>query len=227
MWGIVSVLIVPTLIVVLGRIGDDSHNNGSILSWESQNKREHLKWEIEDRIDSLIKTDPYLAVDYMRNKIDANQDFTDNKLSWAYCLKGDAWYASGNIDSAKRSYEIADQLRTTISPALDSRIAGCLLKQHEFDESLCLLSRAANINYDFYWHLGNYYEVVGLVDSALLYYDRLYEENHEVYRYCHERAEQLRKNKNVKLMEEIEYVEKRQKKLRLVLSPGVSFQIGG
>ena len=223
MWGIVAVLILPILIVALGRIRDTSLGDDPILSWESQDKREQLKWDIEDRVDSLLKTDPYIAVDYIRDVIDANQDFTDNELSWAYCLKGDAWYDAGNMDSARKSYEIADQLKTTISPNLDSRIAGCLLKQNEFEESLCLLLRAADISYDFYWHLGNYYEVVGLVDSALLYYDRLYEESHEFYKYCHERAEQLRKNKNVKLMEEIDYVDKRQEKLRLVLSPGAFY----
>ncbi|HEX9503488.1 MAG TPA: hypothetical protein VF974_04180 [Patescibacteria group bacterium] len=71
--------------------------------------------------------------------------------------------------------------------------AGAYLKRKMPDSAFVDLIKAAEINYDYKWNLGNYYEVIGKRDSALINYTWLYNEDSVVYKFCKQRINELEK----------------------------------
>lgn len=72
---------------------------------------------------------------------------------------------------------------------------------------------AANRNFDYKWNLGNYFEIIGKKDSAIVCYRWLYTEDSTIYSYCGERMRELQ-GKHPRLLTELIYKDRR----RVILS---------
>ena len=100
------------------------------------------------------------------------------------------------------------------SPRLLAAEAGVYIKQHKFDTALINLKEAAEVNYDYHWNIGNYYEIIGQKDSAISNYQILYQHDTLTYNYCQDRIAELKKVKT-KFLKELIFKDKERKVLML------------
>ena len=82
-----------------------------------------------------------------------------------------------------------------ISPKILAAKAGAHRKLKEYELALNELRQAADINYDYYWYIGNYFEIRRQMDSAITNYQKLYDKDTSVYKYCRDRIKELKHNK--------------------------------
>jgi tetratricopeptide (TPR) repeat protein len=86
-------------------------------------------------------------------------------------LIGEVLYDANNINLAMERFE-RDSSR---SPRILSNVAGCLVKEGDYEEALILLREASSANQSYNWLIGNLQEVMGNKDSAIFYYQTLYD----------------------------------------------------
>ncbi len=173
-----------------------------------------LAWE--NLVDSLYKiadtnqTTTFLAID---NLISNDTSLDRHKISELHFIKGDIYYRIDSLQKAVTEFTIAGQ---TTPKDLAAR-AGAYIKLKQYDSAFADLNKAAEINYDYFWNLGNYYEVIGNKDSATSYYNRLYKQDTTTYKFCQDRVMEL-KNPKTKLLTELVY---RDRKRMVILMKGV------
>jgi len=162
-----------------------------------------LSWE--NKIDSIIKladTNRLLAIQAI-DSIMQYDTLGASKIFDLHFLKGNLYYQIDSLTKAIDEFSLAE-LRDVTSPKILAAKAGAHIKLKEYDLALNELRQAADINYDYYWNIGNYFEIRGQKDSALSNYQKLYDENKTVYKYCGDRIEELKHNKS-KLLTELVY----------------------
>jgi tetratricopeptide (TPR) repeat protein len=180
--------------------------NAEVLSWEN-------------KIDSIIKladTNHLLAIHAIDSIIQYDTIFGSIKNSELHFLKGDFYYQIDSFTKAIDEFSLAE-LENFASPKILAAKAGAHIKLREYDLASNELRQAANINYDYYWNIGNYFEIRGQRDSALSNYQKLYDKNKTVYKYCGDRIKEL-KNSKSRLLTELIY---RDRKKVVMLMHGV------
>jgi len=164
---------------------------------EIQNKQV-LSWEkIIDSINILADTNQILAIKRLDTLIKFDTALTSEKLSDLHFIKGDIYYNVDSFTKAIDEFSFAAQRIHFESPKILAANAGAYTKLKQYDTALNELKQAADINYDYYWNIGNFYEIVRQKDSALLNYKRLYVHDTIVYNYCETRIRELKKNKPI------------------------------
>ena len=122
----------------------------------------------------------------------------------SFILKGDIYYRVDSLHKAIDEFSASARGQNFTSPKLLAARAGVYVKLKKFDTSFFDLQKAAEINYDYYWNVGNYYEIVGQKDSAISNYQKLYLRDTVVYKECKKRIEELNKKKP-KLLKQLIY----------------------
>lgn len=158
---------------------------------------------LENKIDSIIKladTNPLLAIQVIDSIIQYDTILGTTKNSELHFLKGDFYYQVDRFAKAIDEFSLAELMNAASQKILAAK-AGAHLKLKEYDLALNELKQAADINYDYYWNIGNYYEIRGQKDSALINYQKLYNHDTTVYEFCGERIKELKHNESKPLTE--------------------------
>ena len=159
---------------------------------------ETYKWEnLVDSIYKLAKNNQNLAY----KKIDLsmrNPNFDDFDRQELHFIKGDIYYSNDSLNKAIIEFTLAGE---NFPKPLAAR-AGTLIKLKQYGKAYKDLNQAADINHDYLWNIGNYFEVIKQRDSAIKYYKKLYNEDTIVYKYCNNRIKELNKPK-IKLYTEL------------------------
>lgn len=168
---------------------------------DSQNEK-LLSWEQTiSNINNLADSNQRLAINHIDSLIQFNTTLTGEKLSDLHFIKGEIYYNNDNFEKAIGEFSVAAQNLHFESPKILAAKAGAYIKLKKFDTAFNELNQAAEINYDYYWNIGNYYEIVRQKDSAINNYQRLYKRDTNIYKYCGDRIAELKKNKATFLTE--------------------------
>jgi len=185
----------------------EQHNNES-YTWEAKID------EIYKRADNNFQD----GVNYA-DSLRLNDKTLDKlKISELLTIVGEIYYDNDSIDLALERFHINEKL-TSDTPRNKVNKAGCYIKKGDFDKALTLLNQAAETNYDFYWYIGNFYEIKGEPEKAISQYAYVYKRDTIVYADYNKRIQELRKNPD-QLMTELCYKDRR--KRTLILLKGVN-----
>lgn len=161
------------------------------------------KWAWEHLVDSLSQmtdTNHVLALQAIDQLIAEDSATGRVYVDHLYFMKGKIYYKLGSLSKALHAYSIA--IEGGESPDYLVGRAEVYIKRKEYDKALKELKYAAGMNYDYFWYVGNYFEVRGKRDSAIVFYDKLYQKDTSFYKYPHERILELR-NPKTKLLTEL------------------------
>ncbi|PZF71719.1 tetratricopeptide repeat protein [Taibaiella soli] len=129
-----------------------------------------------------------------------------DQLDELHALKGNIYYKMDSFQKSVIEFGTAAQRLNMQSPRDLAGRAGAYIKLKQYPDALSDLKAAAAINYDYYWNLGNYFEIVGNRDSAAFYYTKLFTKDTIYYRFCRDRATELAQPQ-AKLMKELKYID--------------------
>jgi tetratricopeptide (TPR) repeat protein len=162
---------------------------------KTQNER-ILSWErTVNSIEIIADTNHILAINYIDSLIQFDTTLNMSKLYDLHFIKGNIYYNNDNLKKAIDEFSLSAQNAHFDDPKTLAAKAGAYIKLREFDTALNKLNQAAELNYSYYWNIGNYYEIVGQKDSAINNYERLYKYDTSFYKYCKDRITELNKNK--------------------------------
>lgn len=169
---------------------------------ESNNQR--LAWEVFlDSMYTIAETDLLKSTKLIdRKTIEVSND--QRKLADLFFLKGYIYY---KYDSVQQSVEILNKClsqNTLRSPKCLAARAGSYIKLEKYDLAYEDLLEASQINYDYLWNLGNYFEIIGEKYKANSYYNMLYQKDTIAYKYCFVRMKELRQE-DVELLTELSF----------------------
>jgi tetratricopeptide (TPR) repeat protein len=139
------------------------------------------------KIDSILLNNPQL------------EEFDIQDLHF---VKGDILYKN---DSLNQAVEEFSKSGINFPKTLGAR-AGAFLKLREYKKCLSDLNKAAEINDDYLWYIGNYYETLNKKDSAVFYYRKLLANDKVIYKYCGDRIKEL-ENRKTKLFTELKFID--------------------
>lgn len=161
-----------------------------------------INWErIYDSLDKKALDSPIIVLPALTRLIQSHK-YSSPHVSDLYFLQGNIYYRIDSFQMAVSAYSEADPRGD--GPKYLAARAGAYLKEKMPDSALADLVKAAGMNYDYKWNLGNYYEIIGKKDSAEANYLWLYHENPVVYKFCNERIYEL-ETKHPRLLTELVY----------------------
>jgi len=158
-------------------------SNTKVLAWES----------LVDSLYNMADTNQMAAFQAINNLMSNDTSLDRYDISDLHFIMGDIYY---HIDSCQKSiseFTMAEQDINFDAPKILAARAGAYLKLKQYDNAFDDLNNAADINYDYLWNIGNYFEIRGERDSAIFYYRKLYNEDTTYYKFCLERADSLKK----------------------------------
>lgn len=171
-------------------------------------------WEkIVDSIYEIASVNKFSALKTLDNFINIDTTLNQNKLTELHFIKGKIYYSLDSLQNAINEFSFSPQ---TYPKILVAR-AGAYIKLKQFDKAYIDLKNAANINYDYSWNIGNYYEIIGKKDSSILLYTHLYLKDTINYKYCKDRIIEIEKRKSKPLKELIF----RDRKRLIILTKGI------
>lgn len=171
---------------------------------EASNAKKIAWANLTDSIYKIADTNQLSAITAIDNLIIHNISLDSHNISELHFIKGDIYY---KIDSLKKSvseFSFAGQTTNMGLPKHLAARAGAYIKLNQYRNAFADLTKAANINYDYLWNLGNFYEVIGKNDSAISNYNRLYKKDPIAYQFCLARITELKKT-NPKALTELIY----------------------
>ncbi len=171
---------------------DAEKSNKKILAWES----------LRDGLYKMGSTNKITTINVIDSLLKNDTSFGSMEISELHFIKGDIYYSIDSLQKAIDEFTSSGQVVEMRSPKHLAARAGAYIKLKQFDNAIEDLKIAAEINYDYFWNMGNYYEIIGKKDSAIYYYNRLYSENISVYKYCNDRILEL-KSPKTKLLTEL------------------------
>lgn len=133
--------------------------------FDSLNKQINAEIRLYDSIKYLIATGKISAADRVLDTL-IKKDPHNEQL---YCLKGQAYDAGKQYDSAIYEYNIA--LSNDHYPNILDKRAITFIKLKEYQAAINDYKDAYNQNYDFAFKLGQAFEKANQIDSALAYYE--------------------------------------------------------
>ncbi len=172
-------------------------------------KQEGKKFNAKNREwDSLIKniyevseqnqTLAYKKIDYI---ISNNPELEEFDIQDLYFVKGDILYKNNRLNEAIEEFSKSG----INSPKSLGARAGAYLKLKEYKKCLSDLNKATEINNEYLWYIGNYYETLNKKDSAIFFYKKLFAHDKVIYKYCDDRIKELESNKT-KLFTELKFI---------------------
>jgi tetratricopeptide (TPR) repeat protein len=176
-------------------------DNAKTLSWE----------KVIDSIYKLADTNKNSSILAINSIILNDTNLNSGNLFDLYFIRGNLYY---RIDSLQRAFQDFSQGQNYSSPKMLAARAGVYIKLKQFDNAFKDLTKAAEVNYDYNWNVGNYYEIIGRKDSAILSYQSLYNHDTIIYKKCIDRIIELKKDKP-KLFKELIYYDRERKLLLL------------
>ena len=114
--------------------------------------------EVLKKSDSLIKL---YSEDYKKTKFSYNI----NKIKDLHFLKGEIFYETNDFHNALKEFSFDTIQSYTIARA------ATYIKLNQFEKALENIKTQQNL--EDKWYLGNYYEIVGKIDSAKIQYQKL------------------------------------------------------
>lgn len=213
-----TLIYIVTIICFLTSCSSPSGNGNDVLEkarknfasgTKEYNERILAQERLVDSIYQLADTNKVLAIKSIDNLIARDSLFHYLPLNEAHFIKGDIYYSLDSINKAIEEFTLSGGNDIENSPKDLAARAGAFIKNKQFDKAFEDLNKAAEINHQYYWNIGNYYEIIGQKDSAVLNYERLYLKDKNVYSYCKDRIEQLSKKK-LKLLTELIYKDREQ-----------------
>lgn len=182
-------------------------NNTKILHWE--NLIDSLyKLSIINTLETIKTIDILIHTDTSLNK---------HEISELHFIKGDLYYRIDSLQKSIDEFSTAGYIYDMKTPKDIVARAGAYIKLKQFNKAYLDLTKAASINYDYYWNIGNYYEILGKKDSAIFYYKQLYIKDTIFYKLCNDRALEL-KHAETKLLTELIF---RDRKRSVLLMKGM------
>ena len=150
-----------------------------------------LRWEkIVDSIYKIADSNKLTCLKAIDNILLTDTTLESQNTADLHFIKGVIYY---RIDSLEKALtEFSQNYR---SPELLAAEAGVYIKQKKFDSAFSNLREATEVNYDYYWNIGNFYEIIGQKDSAISNYQKLYQHDTLVYKFCQDRVLELKKGK--------------------------------
>jgi|APLak6261690433_1056193.scaffolds.fasta_scaffold16935_1 tetratricopeptide (TPR) repeat protein len=173
-------------------------------------KQEGKKFNAKNREwDSLInniyevsKQNQILAYKKIDGIILNNPQLEEFDIQDLHFVKGDILYKNDSLNEA-----VVEFTKSGINfPKSLAARARAFLKLKEYKKCLLDLNKAAEINHEYLWHIGNYYEVLNKKDSAVYFYRKLLENDKVIYKYCGDRIKEL-ENKKTKLYTELKFID--------------------
>ena len=171
--------------------------NAKIFHWE----------KIVDSIYRIGDTNKLLSLKFIDSLLHTDPTLESQNIAELHFIKGVIYYRIDSLQKALTEFSLNYR-----SPRLLAAEAGVYIKQHKFDIALKNLKEAAELNYDYYWNIGNYYEIIGQKDSAISNYQILYQHDTSVYKYCQDRVTELKKDKP-KFLKELIFKDRERKVL--------------
>jgi len=191
-----------------------------ILDKISKKKRENFEKEIkiintkilawENLVDSFYKiadTNQQLAFNAIDKLIISDTSLDKHKICVLHFIKGDIYYRIDSLHKAIEEFTKSGQINNVGTPKVLAARAGAFIKLKQFEKAFCDLNKAAEINYYYYWNLGNYYEIIGKKDSAIAFYNRLLLKDTIIHKQCKDRIIKL-KNPKTKPFNELIYLDR-------------------
>lgn len=161
-----------------------------------------LKWE--NRLTNIYitaDTNQSLALSTIDQIIISDTSLDKYKIAELHFIKGDIYYTIDSMNQAVEEFTTSEQILNIGSPKDRAARAGAYIKLKQYEKALIDLTKASEINYDYYWNIGNYYEIIGNKDSAISFYNRLYIKDTLTYKKANDRIVQLKNNKTKPLTE--------------------------
>ncbi|MEJ7736120.1 MAG: hypothetical protein WKF97_01735 [Chitinophagaceae bacterium] len=169
-------------------------DNAKILAWE----------KVIDSIYKLAETDKLLSIRAINDIMVSDTNLNSGNLFDLYFIRGDLYYQIDSLQRALQDFSAFDEGQNYSSPKMLAARAGVYIKLKQFDNAFKDLTSAAEVNHGYNWNVGNYYEIIGRKDSAILSYQKLYHLDTVVYKKCLDRIMELEKDKP-KLFKELIY----------------------
>ncbi|CAL1518900.1 hypothetical protein [Chitinophaga sp. MM2321] len=182
-------------------------SNAKTLAWES----------LVDNLYRMADTNQAVAFRKINNLISSDTSLDQYKISVLHFIKGDIYYHIDSLQKSVTEFTAAGRTYNMGAPKDLAARAGAYLKLEQYNNAFADLNKAAEINYGYLWNVGNYYEIIGNIDSAISNYTRLYNRDTTFYKFCQDRAAELKKS-NTKLLTELVY---RDRKRAVILLKGV------
>jgi hypothetical protein len=177
-------------------------DNAKILAWE----------KVIDSIYKLADTDKLLSIRAINDIMLNDTNLNSGNLFDLYFIRGDLYYRIDSLQRALQDFSAFDKGQNYSSPKMLAARAGVYIKLKQFDNAFKDLTKAAEVNHIYNWNVGNYYEIIGRKDSAILSYQNLYHQDTVIYKMCLDRIIELGKNKP-KLFKELIYNDRERKVL--------------
>lgn len=159
-----------------------------------------------NNIHKLAETSPLRAIDSINSILLKDTTLDSGSIFDLNFMKGDMYY---NIDSFQKALSVFSSSGLS-SPKIFAARAGAYVKLKQFDNAQKDLIKAAEMNYDYNWNVGNLYEILGQQDSALFVYNKLYQRDSVIYIQCKKRIDEL-KGVKPKLMKELIFRDRERK----------------
>ena len=164
-----------------------------------------LAWE--NLVNSIYKTaDTNLIAGFLiiDSLIFNDTSLDKHKISDLHFIKGDIYFRIDSLEESVAEFTISGEKYNMRAPKVLAARAAAYIKLKQYDCAYADLREAAKINYDYFWNIGNYYEVISNKDSAISYYTRLYNQDTIIYGFCQDRIKELM-NPKTKLLTELIY----------------------
>lgn len=173
-----------------------------------------MAWEnLVDGLYKMADTNQIRTFQTIDSLISNDRSLDRHKISELHFIKGNIYYRIDSLQKSIIEFTSADMK----APKYLAARAGAYIKLRQYNNAFADLNKAAEINYDYYWNVGNFYEVTGNKDSATVYYLSLYNRDTITYKFCQERVNNL-KNPETKLLTELVY---RDRNRMVILMHGV------
>lgn len=131
-----------------------------------------------------------------------------HKKSELYFIQGDILMQIDSFYAAIDEFNKSIDVNRIDNPATLSKRAGCYLQLQEFEKAYEDLHKAYLSGDAYAWHLANYFEAINEFDSAIYYYNVLYQTDSLFYKKCAERIDVIESNPE-KNLNEIIYIKQK------------------
>lgn len=116
----------------------------------------------------------------------------DTSMLGNYCnMQADIYFEHGDYEKSIDKSTQAISFWPFISPETLARRAASYVQLKRYNLAFVDLKEAVRVNLFFAWNIGNYYEVIGKKDSALYYYNKLYNTDKKALGFVKERADTI------------------------------------
>lgn len=160
------------------------------------NARTLVREQLRDSIVYLSENNPQEAISFINSHL-VNTDTDEWDKRELHLMKGYVFKNMGYFSLALIEFDLAGNL-----PSQRVAKAEVYMINKKYDKALVELEMAADYNFDFKWNIGNLHEVMGKRDSAITYYNSLYQRDSITYKFCQDRIIEL-SDPNTELYKEL------------------------